>query len=67
MKRTPELVRAIPAGGSRNPIQERIPMLKKLSLTAALVAAGSRAAIPHTSLETKEAPVSASYKAVLGW
>lgn len=42
-------------------------MLKKLSLTAALVAAGSRGAIPHTSLETKEAPVSASYKAVLGW
>jgi periplasmic copper chaperone A len=39
-------------------------MLKKLVLTAALIAIGAGAAIAHTSLETKEAPVGASYKAV---
>ncbi|MFQ6180822.1 YcnI family protein [Sinorhizobium meliloti] len=39
-------------------------MLKKLVLTAALIAVGAGAAIAHTSLETKEAPVGASYKAV---
>ncbi|AEH82048.1 YcnI family protein [Sinorhizobium meliloti] len=39
-------------------------MLKKLALTAALVAVGAGAAIAHTSLETKEAAVGASYKAV---
>lgn len=39
-------------------------MLKKLVLTAPLIAVGAGAAIAHTSLETKEAPVGASYKAV---
>ncbi len=39
-------------------------MLKKLSLAAALVAVGSGAAIAHTTLETTEAPVGASHKAV---
>lgn len=39
-------------------------MLKKLLLTAALVAVGSGVATAHTSLETEEAPVGASYKAV---
>jgi uncharacterized protein YcnI len=44
--------------------QEKLSMLKKLPMAAALVAAGTVAASAHMTLETKEAPVGASYKAV---
>lgn len=40
-------------------------MLKLFATTAAFVALGATAAVAHVTLETREAPVGSSYKAVL--